>query len=90
VLTLLPSFGVSTILQEPTAFRILLMFAGLHYMWNAGALFDYDSTIIFHKVESMRIVKSWLDETTSRTAGMCVRLILTLCVAEVGCLTFLA
>jgi hypothetical protein len=56
----------------------------MHYMWNAGALLDYDSTIAFHNCESIRIVNSWLGDTAARTTGIFVRLMVTLCVAEVS------
>lgn len=56
-------------------------------MWNAGGLFDFDSTVVFHKVETMRVVQSRLGLATGRTAHFCVRLILTLCITEVSILS---
>jgi hypothetical protein len=82
------SVDISSTLQEPTAFRILLIYAGLHYTWNAGALFSYDATVLFHKVESMRIVNEWLADSIARTAGKCARTIATLCLTEASTLPY--
>lgn len=75
--------AISSALQEPTAFRRLMVFAGLYYLWDAGSLFGYGSTIAFHNFESIRLINSWLADDDARISARCLRLMLTLCIAEV-------
>ncbi|KAL2820271.1 hypothetical protein BJX63DRAFT_380349 [Aspergillus granulosus] len=64
------------------ALRSTILIAGIHYSWNAGNLHAYKSAFLFHKVESIRIINSWLEAFDSKTFVVCVRQILTICLAE--------
>ncbi|OJJ60477.1 hypothetical protein ASPSYDRAFT_42220 [Aspergillus sydowii CBS 593.65] len=75
--------------HDEHALRSTLLLAGIHYCWNTGNLQDYESAFLFHKVESIRIVNSWLGAAGSKTFLACVRQILTISLSE-ACLGNLA
>lgn len=66
------------------ALRSTIIIAGIHYCWNTGDLRSYDSAFLFHKVESIRIINRWLEVADSQTFVVCMRQILTICLAEVS------
>ena len=55
----------------------------MHYAWNVGNLDYYESTFYFHKIETMRMVKQWVQAPTAELAMRCARQITTLFLAEV-------
>ncbi|KAL3439974.1 hypothetical protein BJX65DRAFT_291310 [Aspergillus insuetus] len=64
------------------ALRSTILIAGIHYSWNTGTLQAYESSFLFHKIESIRIINSWLQASDRRAFVVCVRQILTICLAE--------
>ncbi|KAL2817714.1 hypothetical protein BDW59DRAFT_152516 [Aspergillus cavernicola] len=64
------------------ALRSTILIAGIHYSWNTGNLQAYESAFLFHKVESIRIINTWLKVSDSKTFVVCVRQILTIALAE--------
>ncbi|PCG97120.1 Hypothetical protein PENO1_064800 [Penicillium occitanis (nom. inval.)] len=69
-------------IHDPYVFRNTLLIAGLHYAWNIGDLATFDSTFLFHKVQSIRTINAWIEECSSSSLTLCVRHIATLCVVE--------
>ncbi|OKL56627.1 hypothetical protein UA08_08213 [Talaromyces atroroseus] len=69
-------------MDDPYVFRNILLIAGLHYAWNVGNLSSFDSTFLFHKVQSIRTINTWIENRTSSSLTLCVRHIATLCVVE--------
>ncbi|KAJ6114646.1 hypothetical protein N7486_000424 [Penicillium sp. IBT 16267x] len=63
------------------ALRSTILIAGIHYSWNTGNLRAYDSAFLFHKIESIRSINTWLEASNSQPF-VCVRQILTICLAE--------
>lgn len=60
-----------------------MLIASLHYAWNAGHLRSFEPTLLFHKLEAMRLInKSILDSDAKYS--MCVKHIATLCLTEVN------
>ncbi|CEL04211.1 hypothetical protein ASPCAL05342 [Aspergillus calidoustus] len=64
------------------ALRSTILIAGIHYSWNTGTLQAYESSFLFHKIESIRIINTWLQASDRRAFVVCVRQILTMCLAE--------
>ncbi|KAL4895577.1 hypothetical protein BDV59DRAFT_174171 [Aspergillus ambiguus] len=71
------------------ALRSTILIASVHYSWNTGDLRAYESVYLLHKVESIRLINIWLDTYDSKRFVVCVRQILTICLAE-ACLANLA
>jgi hypothetical protein len=63
--------------------RNTLLVAGTHYAWNTGGLHAYESAFLFHKVESIRAVNTWIAHPDPKTAAECILHVSTLCVVEV-------
>ncbi|KAH8898050.1 hypothetical protein GQ53DRAFT_837066 [Thozetella sp. PMI_491] len=76
------SLDLSTVGQDPTAFRSTLLMAALHYSWRTGSLQDYENTFLYYKGESIRLVNEWLHSPDGRTSSACMKLIATLSVTE--------
>lgn len=70
-------------MQSPDALRNTMLIAGLHYGWKAGRLQVFESTLLFHKGEAMRLVNWLLVQSDSRRYHECIRHIATLCLTEV-------
>jgi hypothetical protein len=81
-------FSITANIHDPYVFRNTLLIAGLHYVWNVGDLSSFDSNFLFHKVQSIRTINTWIEECSSSTLTLCVRHIATLCVVEV-CLPYI-
>ncbi|KAL2865891.1 Zn(II)2Cys6 transcription factor domain-containing protein [Aspergillus lucknowensis] len=64
------------------ALRSTILIAGVHYSWNTGALQTYESSFLFHKIESIRTINKWLAASDRTSFVVCVRQILTICLAE--------
>ncbi|KAL3487676.1 hypothetical protein BJX62DRAFT_227827 [Aspergillus germanicus] len=64
------------------ALRSTILIAGIHYSWNTGTLQAYESSFLFHKIESIRIINTWLQASDLKAFVVCVRQILTICLAE--------
>lgn len=75
--------SINTVVHDPFALRSTLIIAGLHYSWNTGHLQSYESTFLFHKVESMRAVNKWMLRQDPTKAAMTARQVVTLGFAEV-------
>ncbi|KAJ5669125.1 hypothetical protein N7462_010195 [Penicillium macrosclerotiorum] len=73
-------FALATL--DEHALRSTILIAGVHYLWNTGNSQAYESAFLFHKIESIRIINTWLKVSDSKTFVVCVRQILTICLAE--------
>ena len=70
-------------MQTPDALRNTMLIAGLYYAWSAGHLMSFEPTLLFHKIETMRLVNSWLQKSDPKAYWACVRHIASLCLTEV-------
>ncbi|KAL5334974.1 hypothetical protein BJX70DRAFT_391011 [Aspergillus crustosus] len=68
--------------QDEHSLRSMILIAGIHYSWNTGKMEAYESAFLFHKLESIRIINTWLTSFNSKRFVLCVRQILTICLAE--------
>ncbi|KAI8722749.1 Zn(2)-C6 fungal-type domain-containing protein [Fusarium sp. LHS14.1] len=73
---------LQSVMQSPDALRNTMLIAGLHYGWKAGRLQVFESTLLFHKGETMRLVNWLLVQSDSRRYHECIRHIATLCLTE--------
>ncbi|KAM5365312.1 hypothetical protein ACJZ2D_011095 [Fusarium nematophilum] len=74
---------LKSVMQSPDALRNTMLIAGLHFAWNAGHLKNFEPTLLFHKIETMRLINRWLEESRPKGYWVCVRQIATLCLTEV-------
>ncbi|KAF5227862.1 hypothetical protein FAUST_11482 [Fusarium austroamericanum] len=60
-----------------------MLISALHYAWNKGDLAAFEPTFLFHKIESIKQVNTWLT-TSSRAKEIlrCAKYISTLCFVE--------
>ncbi|KAM0198433.1 hypothetical protein ACHAPI_003956 [Fusarium lateritium] len=73
---------LASVTHSADALRNTMLIASLHYAWNVGHLRSFEPTLLFHKLEAMRLInKSILDSEVKY--GMCVKHIATLCLTEV-------
>lgn len=61
----------------------MLIIAGVHFTWNVGSLQSFGPTVVFHIMESTKLINNWLSDTNTRFSDHCMRLIATVCLAEV-------
>ena len=71
-------------MQTPDALRNTMLIAGSYYAWNVGHLRSFESTLLFHKIETMRLVNGWLQKPEKNAYWVCVRHITSLCFTEVS------
>ncbi|WAO96623.1 Zn(2)-C6 fungal-type domain-containing protein [Fusarium falciforme] len=69
---------------HPDALRDTLLVAGLHYAWTVGDIHTYESTLLFHKVATIRILNTWLHNINQPGLMTFVRHVSILCFVE-GC-----
>ncbi|RSM01550.1 hypothetical protein CEP52_008458 [Fusarium oligoseptatum] len=69
---------------HPDALRDTLLVAGLHYAWTVGDIHTYQSTLLFHKVATIRILNKWLHNINQPGLMTFVRHVSILCFVE-GC-----
>ncbi|KAF4980015.1 hypothetical protein FZEAL_3877 [Fusarium zealandicum] len=69
--------------NDPNTLRNTLLLAGLHYAWKFEDLCSVESTILCHKIQSIRLVNNWLvDKTSQANILLCAKYITTLCDIE--------
>ncbi|KAI1057395.1 hypothetical protein LB507_011526 [Fusarium sp. FIESC RH6] len=82
-LELLRYCGPSMVIHDPDVLRNILLISSLHYAWNVGGLQLFESTFLFHKIETIRQVNSWLQNSKSKKDRMmCTNYINTLSFIE--------
>ncbi|KAF4462447.1 hypothetical protein FALBO_10743 [Fusarium albosuccineum] len=78
-----PKDSLTTIINEPYAFRSALLIAALHFVWNTGSLQSFEATFLVHKVQAIRMVDEWIASRKLSLITAVIRQIATLCFAEV-------
>ncbi|KAH6876817.1 hypothetical protein B0T10DRAFT_195387 [Thelonectria olida] len=71
-----------SIIQNSDALQDTLLVAGLHYTLATGDIRTYDSTVSFHKVESIQLINKSLENPQSAGITTLIRRIATLCLVE--------
>ncbi|KAK9780236.1 putative Zn(2)-C6 fungal-type domain-containing protein [Seiridium cardinale] len=63
---------LSLAITDRHALRGTLLIAGLHYSWNVGNLEAFQAAFLFHKLEIIRNLNSWLEYADRETVTLCV------------------
>ena len=82
----LTRYSMSVACQHPVRFRSLLLIAASYYAWNAGGLYDFQSTYLYHMSRCIRQVNEWLKqsgEIVFRNKPCVMELIACLSITEV-------
>ncbi|CAF3539881.1 unnamed protein product, partial [Fusarium graminearum] len=74
---------VASATRNPEVLQNTMLVSALHYAWNKGDLAAFEPTFLFHKIESIKQVNTWLT-TSSRAKEIlrCAKYISTLCFVE--------
>ena len=59
-----------------------MLLAGMAFYLRAGNLGIFAPTFMFHMVEGIRTVNTWLVDSKTYANAMCLRLVATLCYIE--------
>ncbi|KAI5463580.1 hypothetical protein BGZ63DRAFT_195670 [Mariannaea sp. PMI_226] len=68
--------------QNPDALRNTLLVAGPHYAWIVGDMQAFETTFLYHKIETIRLLNEWLDRPQPGGLATVMTQITTLCLAE--------
>ncbi|KAH7147225.1 hypothetical protein DER46DRAFT_615045 [Fusarium sp. MPI-SDFR-AT-0072] len=71
-----------SVMEHAHAFRNALLIASLHYTLNTGNSQHFQSTFLFHKLQTIRMVNDWLVNQTSESVTCIIRQIASLCFVE--------
>jgi hypothetical protein len=71
-------------MEHAHAFRNALLIASLHYTLNTGNTQHFQSTFLFHKLQTIRMVNGWLVDQISDSVTSIIRQVASLCFVEVG------
>lgn len=73
-------------MKEPFAFRGAFLLGGVHYACQTGSLGEFERTMYFHLMDSMRSLNQLLsmEKIDSRTRVLCMNLIAALATFEVS------
>ncbi|KAJ8100853.1 hypothetical protein POJ06DRAFT_249665 [Lipomyces tetrasporus] len=74
---------IASVSYSPVALRNILLIAGMHYASSIGHLAAFESTFLFHKVQSIQTVNKWLADSTPGIHTLsCITHIITLAFTE--------
>ncbi|KAH7127398.1 hypothetical protein EDB81DRAFT_871898 [Dactylonectria macrodidyma] len=73
---------LAALVQHPHTLRNTLLVAGMHYAWKARGLQAYELTFLFHKIETIRLLNDWVENSQSDDLMSVVQHIATLCFIE--------
>ncbi|KAM0552647.1 hypothetical protein ACHAPJ_007744 [Fusarium lateritium] len=71
------------IISDPEALRSAVLMAGTHFAFNVGSLQAFEPTFLFHKIETMRMVKEWISEGDPKLVAAIIKQVATLAYTEV-------
>ncbi|KAG8361264.1 hypothetical protein FVEN_g1058 [Fusarium venenatum] len=71
------------IISDPEALQNAVLIAGTHFIFNIGSLEAFETTFLFHKIETIRRVKEWISGNNCTPATAIIRTITTLAYTEV-------
>ena len=71
-------------MSDPGTFRAFLLVAGIHRARLTGDTSSFEATMLYYKVESMRLVNGMIGDAALATTDMCFNLIVGLALCEVG------
>ncbi|KAK1672928.1 hypothetical protein BDP55DRAFT_695724 [Colletotrichum godetiae] len=78
-----PNDCIASATSDADVLQNTILISGLHYAWNKGDLYSFESTFVFQKIQSIRKVNSWLVATPYEQDAMrCAKYISTLCFIE--------
>jgi hypothetical protein len=70
--------------QDAVMLRSMMLIASAHYCVRAGGLDDFRTTYIYHSLQCIQTVNERLARSHNGPDLMCMRLIASLCMAEVS------
>ncbi|EXL64667.1 hypothetical protein FOPG_19078 [Fusarium oxysporum f. sp. conglutinans race 2 54008] len=71
-----------SVMEHAHAFRNALLIASLHYTLNTGNAQHFQSTFLFHKLQTIRAVNGWLVDQSSDSVTSIIRQVASLCFVE--------
>ncbi|KAF4451281.1 Sterol regulatory element-binding protein ECM22 [Fusarium austroafricanum] len=73
---------LSRLIDDPCALRSAILMAGMHFTFQYGDLSCFESTLLFHKVEVMRGINTWIASKDYRLEASIIRQMATLAFTE--------
>ncbi|KAL3595598.1 hypothetical protein FPOAC2_09944 [Fusarium poae] len=78
-----PNDCVTSATSNPEVLQNTMLVSALHYAWNKGDLAVFEPTFLFHKIESIKQVNTWLTSSSrAKEVLRCAKYISTLCFVE--------
>lgn len=70
-------------ISEPEALRNAILMAATHFTFKVGSLEAFEHTFLFHRIETVRLVKKWLSSGDLTLSAAITKQIATLAYTEV-------
>ncbi|KAF4968204.1 hypothetical protein FSARC_4394 [Fusarium sarcochroum] len=70
------------IVSDPEALRSAVLMAGTHFAFNVGSLQAFEPTFLFHKIETMRMIKEWISGGDPNLVAAIIKQVSTLAYTE--------
>nr|CEG03931.1 unnamed protein product [Fusarium acuminatum CS5907] len=74
-------YSIGSFLHNAGTLHNVILIAALHYVWKTGHLGPFEATFLYHKIESIRMINTWLN-SDSHDRLLCLKHITTLCFTE--------
>ncbi|KAF4987827.1 hypothetical protein FGRMN_10143 [Fusarium graminum] len=71
------------IISDPDALRTAVLIAGTHFAFNVGSLQAFEPTFLFHRIETLRMVKEWVSGGDPKLIASVTSKVATLAYTEV-------
>jgi hypothetical protein len=84
-MTSLIFYSMRYIISDPDALRTAVLIAGTHFAFNVGSLQAFEPTFLFHKIETLRMVKNWVSGGDPKLIASITKQVATLAYTEVCC-----
>lgn len=70
-------------ISDPEALRNAILMAATHFTFKVGSLEAFEHTFLFHRIETVRLVKKWLSSGDLTLSAAITKQIATLAYTEV-------
>jgi hypothetical protein len=75
--------SLAFIISNPEALRSAVLMAGIHFAFNVGSLSKFEPTFLYHKIETVQLVRKWVSRRDPKLVAGITKQISTLAYAEV-------
>lgn len=72
--------------MDSTFCRGLVLTSAAFFAGHAGGLREFETTYLYHQLESIREINMWLSQRETQSKLQCLQLIGTLLLTEVSCI----